>query len=212
MSNQLLDDVAVVIPAFNESTRIQETINELTGHFKNIFVVDDGSKDNTYLLAKSLNCVLIKHPINLGQGAALQTGIIQALMTPHIEYIITFDADGQHSVESAINMAQEIKNSGVDIVLGSRFKDHDPPHMPKKKKLILKLAIAFTRIDSGLNVTDTHNGLRIFNRKFAQSLKLQHAGMAHASEFFSHIQDTNAKWKEYPVQIFYTDYSLRKGQ
>lgn len=206
------DDVAVIVPAFNEESKIAETINELKPHFNNVIVVDDGSSDETYHESLAQGVTSLRHPINLGQGAALQTGISYALLNPKIEYILTFDADGQHSISSALAMAEEIKKVGVDIILGSRFLENTFTNMPSKKKLILRLGIIFTRIDSGLKVTDTHNGLRIMSRNFARSLRIQHSGMAHASEILSHIKDTDADWKELPAQIYYTNYSMRKGQ
>jgi hypothetical protein len=109
-------------------------------------------------------------------------------------------------------MIHEIKTSKVEIILGSRFLEKNAIGMPSKKKIILRLGIAFTRIDSGLKVTDTHNGLRVMNRKFASSLQIKHAGMAHASEILNHIKDVGATWKEFPAQIYYTEYSMRKGQ
>lgn len=212
MRSSHFDNVAVVVPAFNEGKKIFETLKEILEHFKNVIVIDDGSTDNTFQAIKGLKVSAIKHPINLGQGAALQTGIRQALLNPKIDYVLTFDADGQHSLNSALEMILEIQNSGLDIILGSRFLKENLSSVPLKKKLILRLGIWFTRFDTGLKVTDTHNGLRVFNREFAESLKIQNAGMAHASEILTHIKNTKAKWQEFPVKIFYTDYSIGKGQ
>jgi glycosyltransferase involved in cell wall biosynthesis len=212
MEPSKFDDVVVVIPAFNEGTKITETIKEVKNIFKNLVVVDDGSTDNTISLIRELDVIAVRHPINLGQGAALQTGITKALSNSKFNYILTFDADGQHSVDSAVQMVEEIKFHNVDVVLGSRFLKDRAIDMPSKKKVVLRLGIAFTRIDSGLKITDTHNGLRVMNRKFASTLQIQHAGMAHASEILNHIKETGASWREYPAQIFYTEYSMRKGQ
>lgn len=207
-----LDDVAVVLPAFNEGAKIPEIIESLRPYFKNVIVVDDGSTDQTYAISSNTFAIAVKHPINLGQGAALQTGIRKALQSSHIQYILTFDADGQHSLNSALEMVEEIKRSRVDILLGSRFLEKPSSGLPIKKKFVLKMGIMFTRFDSGLKVTDTHNGLRVMNRKFASSLDIRHSGMAHASEIISHIKKVDASWKEFPAQIFYTEYSKRKGQ
>ncbi len=214
MNRAPIGNVAVVVPAYNEGPKISETITELKSFFepRNLIIVDDGSSDHTFQEATATGASVLRHPINLGQGAALQTGITYALSRNDIEYILTFDADGQHSIESAIEMIKEITNSNLDIILGSRFLEETAKNMPNKKKLILRLGIIFTRIDSGLKVTDTHNGLRVMNRKFAQSLSIKHSGMAHASEILNHIKAVNATWKELPAQIYYTDYSMRKGQ
>lgn len=207
-----LENVVVVIAAYNEEKKIAETINDLRRVFTRIIVVDDGSVDQTASIAEKLGVTILRHPINLGQGAAIQTGIKKALTDPDTYYVLTFDADGQHSIKSAREMISVAETSGVDLVLGSRFLDNTHYGMPLNKKLILKLGIVFTRFDTGLKVTDVHNGLRVMNRSFAESLSIQKFGMAHASEILSHAKKINAKWIECPVEIFYTDYSMKKGQ
>ena len=214
MANRnLYSNVAVVVPAFNEASRISTTITDLKNYFSEIIVVDDGSSDGTFDVALSSGVYPVKHPMNLGQGAALQTGIEAALLNPDIEIILTFDADGQHSSESASLLVDEIRKSGSEIVLGSRFcPGSEIVNMPLKKRIILKLAILLTRFDSGLRVTDTHNGLRVMSREFAASLNIRQHGMAHASEILNHVSNTGVRWKEAPVRVYYTDYSNRKGQ
>jgi glycosyltransferase involved in cell wall biosynthesis len=206
-------NVAVVVPAFNEATRISTTITELKNYFSEIIVVDDGSSDGTYDVAFRAGIYPLKHPMNLGQGAALQTGIEAALLNPDIKIIVTFDADGQHSSESASKLVDEMRRSGCEVVLGSRFcPGAERENMPLKKRIILRLAVLLTRFDSGLKVTDTHNGLRVMSREFAASLTIRQHGMAHASEILNHVSNTGVLWKEAPVRVYYTEYSNRKGQ
>lgn len=205
-------DTGIIIPAYNEQSKISEIVKSLQKYFSNIFIVDDGSADNTYHAAKSTGAEVIRHPINLGQGAALQTGLTRALENPNLNYFLTFDADGQHSIESALEMLYLSKKTNVDLVMGSRFLRDTHSGMPQKKKFILKLAVLYTRFDTGLNVTDTHNGLRVMNRNFAKSLSIRKNGMAHASEILTHAKQTRASWLESPAQIYYTEYSIKKGQ
>ncbi len=214
LDKTVLDRVAVILPAFNEGTKISETINDLKKFFceKNIIVIDDGSTDDTFYQANSTGSKVIRHPVNLGQGAALQTGITYALSKNTIDFFLTFDADGQHSVDSALDMVAEIQKTRVDIILGSRFIENQSTKIPIKKQLILRLGVVFTRLNSGIKVTDTHNGLRVMNRRFAESLNLYQSGMAHASEIINQIKSTDADWKEIPAEVFYTEYSRRKGQ
>jgi glycosyltransferase involved in cell wall biosynthesis len=204
--------VAIIIPAFNESEQLGKTLTEVTQHFSIVIVVDDGSSDATFEIARKFEVTVIRHPINLGQGAALQTGIAKALQNSETNFFITFDADGQHSIKSALEMLQVARDSNVDVVLGSRFLNNSYQNMPFRKKVVLKLAIIFTRIDTGLKITDTHNGLRIFNRKFAESLNIQKFGMAHASEILDQVKFTGASWVEAPAHIKYSEYSIKKGQ
>lgn len=210
----LSDKAVIVIPAHNESAQIEKTLSDVKKYFKNVVVIDDGSSDSTFTRVTNSNTICIQHPINLGQGASLQTGI--SFGTKYFstkEYFITFDADGQHSIESAIRMLNLIEEKKCDIVLGSRFIDSaEKKDIPNKKRFILKLAILFTKLDTGLNVTDTHNGLRVMNRKFAESLNIKQSGMAHASEILTFIRESNSNWLEAPAEIHYSDYAKRKGQ
>ena len=89
----------LVIPLYNEGTVVHDVIAEVINTFPNIICVDDGSADASAAEAVRAGAHVARHPINLGQGAALQTGITYALSQPGVEYLITFDADGQHRIE-----------------------------------------------------------------------------------------------------------------
>lgn len=210
---QDLHEIAVIIPSFNEGARVVETIKQLQNTFPNLIVVDDGSSDKSFESIVKTGVIALRHSVNLGQGAAIQTGIEYGLTKKEIEYFLTFDADGQHSLEFALYLVEEIRKNEVDVVLGSRFLNaNHSESLPQKKKLVLKLGILFTRFDTGLKVTDTHNGLRAMSRKFCEELNIKQNGMAHASEILSAIKDGSYTWKEMPVQVIYTDYSKAKGQ
>ncbi len=203
-------DAWVVVPAFNEELVVRETITKLITHFSNVVVVDDNSRDNTADEAHSAGAHVCKHPVNLGQGAALQTGIDYALKND-ANYIITYDADGQHSLDDAIAMYERMSLGDVDVVLGSRFMGRTIG-MSASKHLLLKMAILYTQITSGLKVTDTHNGLRCINRVAARKIRIRHNRMAHASEILNKIGSLGLEYVEIPCTITYTDYSRAKGQ
>ena len=131
--------VAFIIPVFNEQAVIVKTVEKIPEKFLTV-CVNDGSRDDTEIELKRTRALVVNHPINIGQGAALQTGIDYALQFPEIGYFVTFDADGQHSIEDALGMLDTIKKTKVDIVVGSSFlgKAHN---ISLSKKLLLKLAI-----------------------------------------------------------------------
>lgn len=201
---------AVIIPVYNEAKIIAETIKEIPKEYK-VICVNDGSTDHTADEIKKTHAILINHPINMGQGAALQTGIEYALLDPNIEYFVTFDADGQHSIEDVKRMVQHIKTTGVDVILGSRFLGK-AENIGTVKRFVLKLAIKFSNTMSGLRLTDAHNGLRVFNRYVAKNLNITMPDMAHASEIIHRIAEHGFKYQEMPITIAYTDYSKAKGQ
>ncbi len=200
----------VVIPAFNEATVIGDVISGLRARYPNVVVVDDRSEDDTSNVAVAAGAVVIRHPINLGQGAALQTGIRYALQRG-ADCIVTFDADGQHQVEDIGVLLDTHTRTNADVVIGSRFLG-SVKNLPTARRAILKAAVLFMRITSGVKLTDAHNGLRLLTRSAAQRLRITQNRMAHASEIVQQIHDLRLAVAEAPVTIVYTEYSLRKGQ
>lgn len=203
--------VCVIIPVWNEGKVIQKTIRDVLKVYPFVVCVNDGSRDNTAAEIKKTQAILIEHPINMGQGAALQTGIEYGLQHPEVEYFVTFDADGQHNIKGVQKMHKVLVNKEQDIALGSRFMG-STVNMSSFKKAAFRFAILFTNIFSGIRLTDTHNGLRMFNREFAKNLNITMPGMAHASEIIDKIGSGNWRYKEVPVTIRYTNYSKSKGQ
>lgn len=204
-------NVVLVIPAYNEGAAIRATIEAIPDEFPNVLVIDDGSSDDTRAQVSATRATLIRHPINLGQGAALQTGIDVALLDPTLTYIVTFDADGQHRIEDVKDMLAHAEFDDVDVVLGSRFLGN-AINMPKTKRLILKAAVWFSNLTSGVRLTDTHNGLRVIHRRAAERLKLELPDFSHASEIVERIGQQRLSYAEVPVTIIYSDYSRSKGQ
>jgi len=203
-------DTWIVVAAFNESRVIRNVITELVAQWPNVAVVDDGSSDDTAAEAEAAGALVIRHPINLGQGAALATGI-QYCIEIGAEYIVTFDADGQHHVEDIARLVEKASEPNVDIVIGSRFLG-ETRDMPRRRRLVLKAAVLFTRLTTGLKVTDAHNGLRCFTLQAARKIKIAQNRMAHASEILEEIAHHKLRVAELPVTITYTEYSLAKGQ
>lgn len=210
-SGQREPSVWVVIPLYNEGTVISGVIDELRETFDNVVCVDDGSKDDSCVVAANAGARVIKHPLNLGQGAALQTGISYARAQPGATYIITFDADGQHRVIDAISMLELARKNDLAIVFGSRFLDNrtKPGWV---KKVILKTAVWVTNQTTGLRLTDAHNGLRVIRTDAAAAINLHQDRMAHATEIVLQLGRSKMKWEEFPVEVLYTDYSKAKGQ
>ena len=203
----------VVIPAYNEGRVLADVVRELLENNSSyqVVIVDDGSTDNTSVIAGNLSVHLLTHPINLGQGAALATGFEYALQQ-EADIIVTFDADGQMQPADIGLLVDVIINEDVDVALGSRFLTTLPEKMPPIKKNVLKLATVLTKLTTGLKVTDTHNGFRAFKAQALRKLTITQNRMAHASEILSAIARNKLSWREVPVTIRYTEYSKSKGQ
>lgn len=201
----------VVIPLYNEAAVITDVIAGLRRSFVHIVCVDDGSSDGSAALAEAAGALVVRHPINLGQGAALQTGFDYALSHASCDYVITFDADGQHSVEDAVGMLDVARREDVAIVFGSRFLD-DRTRPGAVKRIVLKTAVLVSNLTSGMRLTDAHNGLRVIRRDAAAAIDLKQDRMAHATEIVLELGRTGLPWIEHPVHVLYTDYSKAKGQ
>lgn len=198
------------MPAYNEGAVIASALKPLIERGFSVVVVDDGSADDTSAQARALGASVLRHVVNLGQGAALQTGIDWAL-AQGAALVCTYDADGQHDVKDVQALLDALNSAGADVALGSRFLG-EAGAIPPLRRLVLKAAIWFTRLHTGLALTDSHNGLRAFTRRAVSQFRIRQPGMAHASEILEHIARLGLKYVEVPVTISYTSYSLKKGQ
>jgi polyprenyl-phospho-N-acetylgalactosaminyl synthase len=210
MPGQPSTAIWLVVPAFNEAAVIGRVVADLARHGYRAVVVDDGSTDDTGPKARAAGATVVSHPINLGQGAALQTGITFALRHG-AETIVTFDADGQHRAADVAVLVEALAAANADFALGSRFRG-GAVAMPVSRRLLLTAATWFTRLTTGMAITDTHNGLRAMTRRGASRLALRQNRMAHASELLDQIARSGLPYVEVPVTIEYSRYSLAKGQ
>lgn len=204
-------DVWLVIPVYNEATVIAGVVQEARKAFPNVVCVDDGSRDGSADLIRRSGAHLVRHPVNLGQGAAIQTGVEYARAQPDAQYFVTFDADGQHQVEDVGRMVQRLRDEPLDIVVGTRFHG-DTEHIPFIKRFVLKTVVTLSPTLRRLGLTDAHNGLRVFTKKVADDLNITLNGMGHASQIVEMIARRGWRVAEEPVTILYTEYSMAKGQ
>jgi glycosyltransferase involved in cell wall biosynthesis len=210
------NDVWLVVPLYNEAKVIGDVVRTARTRFPKIVCVDDGSTDQSAARADEAGAVVVRHPVNLGQGAALQTGLAYALTDPDMRYCVTYDADGQHQLADVEDMLERIREGDVRVMFGSRFLD-DRTQAAGLKKLVLQMAVAYTNLTTGTRLTDAHNGLRVLERSVVARLDITQNRMAHASEIVAQIgamrfDGKQVAYAEAPVHILYTDYSKAKGQ
>jgi glycosyltransferase involved in cell wall biosynthesis len=210
MSDTPNSDVWIIVPAYNEGPRLGRTLAALCPLWPNVVVVDDGSTDDTAALAARAPVWLLRHVVNRGQGAALQTGIDFALARG-AGVLVTFDSDGQHDPAEIARLVEPVRAGKADVALGSRFLG-GTVGMPTGRALVLRLGVLFTRVFSQIRVSDTHNGLRAVSRAAAERLHLTQDRMAHASEILDRIHQERWRYVEVPVTIRYFDEALAKGQ
>lgn len=197
--------IFVVMPAFNEEAKIGRVIRGLFEHgYRNVVVVDDGSADATAQQAQLAGATLLRHRINRGQGAALQTGNEYAL-DAGAKVIVHFDADGQFNPKDIAGAIAIMNRQNLDIVLGSRFLDKRSNIPFFKNFFILPISRRINNFLTGLKLSDVHNGFRVLNRYAAQKIKITQDGMAHNSQIPQLIKEHQLSFEEYPVEVFYQE-------
>jgi len=204
-----MDKVFIAIPAYNEEKTIAKVIEDLLqADYKNIIIIDDGSKDETVNIVKKYPVYLCQHQLNCGQGAALRTGTEFALKNK-ADVIVHFDADGQHQVKDINNFIIKIKE-GYDIVIGSRFLGDSYNNIPfTKRYFIHKPAIIFNWFFTGLKMTDAHSGFRALSRKAAKQIRITLNRMAHSTEIPGEVIKNQLKFAEVPIDVIYNDYGQK---
>lgn len=204
--------VWVVMPCFDEAGVLGSVLADLVPLGYSVVVVDDGSAVPAATLVTHPTVRVVRHCVNLGQGAALQTGFDFALRHG-AEYLVSFDSDGQHLASEIASLVEPLRNGVADVALGTRFAMGGAAlNISRKRATVLKLATILSRQTTGLNITDTHNGFRAFTRAAAGRLRITQNRMAHASQILEEVARSRMRYVEVPVTIRYTEYSLKKGQ
>ena len=206
-------DTWLIVPCYNEGAVIGEVLRNALQTFPNIVAVNDGSSDDSATHIHAAGAHLVNHPVNLGQGAAIQTGVEYARAQPGAKYFVTFDADGQHQVKDVVRMVERLRTEPVDMIVGTRFaKGKESAQVPWIKRVVLRTVVLLSPRTRRLGLTDAHNGLRAFNKRVANEMNIRMNGMSHASEIIGMIDSHTWRVTEEPVDILYTEYSMSKGQ
>lgn len=211
----------IIIPVYNEDKKIYSVAHEVIDKGYDVVVVDDFSSDKSADQAKKAGARVLKHFINRGYGAALETGNQYALRAGY-DIIVHFDGDGQHNPNEIEKLVDKIQQGEADVVIGSRFLDYqdcdDSPDLsaqnkvPLARKFLIKLAILFTWMFSGVKLTDAHNGFRAFSALALSKIQCRQDGMSYSSEIIDQIASHNLRVSEVRVTVIYTDYSKSKGE
>ncbi|HCM37606.1 MAG: Glycosyl transferase family 2 [Candidatus Gottesmanbacteria bacterium GW2011_GWB1_43_11] len=204
----------LLIPAFNEAAIIGEVLDGLPRQIHgmgkiDVVVIDDGSQDNTFEIAKRKKVKVFRHSLNLGLGAVLGTGFEYAVNTGY-DFVITVDADGQHQPDDVVNIAKSLLTEKSDIVIGSRSLSKK--NMPLVRRLVNFLSNTLTFLLFNVWTTDSQSGLRGFTKAALKKLKIRSQRMEVSSEIFKEIGRLHLTFVEVPITAIYTDYSLTKGQ
>jgi UDP-N-acetylglucosamine---dolichyl-phosphate N-acetylglucosaminyltransferase len=204
------EKIWIVIPAYNEEKIIGSVIEEIRqAGYANVIVVDDGSSDNTFSAAKKTGIITLRHKINRGKGAATKTGI-EAAKKLDADVIITMDGYGQHDPGDIQKLITPILEKKAEVVLGSRLLNSKG--MPWYKIAHNKIGNAITWYLYGLWVTDSQSGMRAYSRNSAKKINTRGDRYEYDSEVIREIYLYKLKFKEVPIKVRYTEYSMGKIQ
>jgi len=200
----------IIIPAYNEGTRITKVLTKLKKQgYEDVVVIDDGSKDNTSKVSKKAGVKVLRHVVNLGAGAATKTGLAYARINNY-DYAVLIDADGQHAPEEVSKLLKQAPK--YDVVIGSRLIGTETKNMPLIRRFLNKGGSIVTKILFGLYVRDSQSGFKVLNKKAINKIKLTFNGFEFCSEIIGEIKRNKLSFKEIPIKVIYTEESLAKGQ
>lgn len=156
----------IIIPAYNEKSisRVVSSVKELYSDI-DVVVINDGSTDDTAMLAAKAGAKVLTHPYNMGYGAAIQTGYKYAVRNNY-KYLVQIDGDGQHDPKGIKNLLAKIKNGSCDIVLGSRFLGLNSNYRTSIYRFIgIRFFRFILRLFTGLKISDPTTGFQALNHK-----------------------------------------------
>lgn len=155
----------ILLPAYNEEASLPRVLPALFEAYPDfdVLVVDDGSRDATGVIARQCGATVLRHPFNLGYGAALQTGYKRALQMG-APLVVQLDADGQHDPQQLLRLVQPILDDTADLVVGSRFLEPTSYHMSFARSLGRACFRKLAHL-SKLEITDPTSGFQAMNRR-----------------------------------------------
>jgi glycosyltransferase involved in cell wall biosynthesis len=202
----------VILPAYNEATRIQPVIEEIAEKGYKMVIVNDGSSDNTLEVIKASqkkypdSIFIYSHIINRGVGMAMQTGF-EAVLRYDPKFIVNMDSDGQHSAEDLENVLEPLVTGRAQAVIGVRpLKD-----MPLSRNFANSIMNLLTRIFYRVNVSDSQTGFRAITAEALEKININARGYLISSEFIREVNDNNIPFEEVPIKTIYTPETQAKG-
>jgi len=199
--NRVILKVIIGLPAFNEEKNIAPIISKLIEKSYSVVVCDDGSTDMTGTIAEKMGAMVIQHPRNLGYGAAIRS-IFKKSREIDCDILITFDADGQHSISDIKKILEALQKGEADMVIGSRFLE-DSSKIPKYREFGIKTITKLATSTSNSKIKDSQSGFRGYNRKAIEKIMPSETGMGVSTEILIKADRENLKIIEVPINVSY---------
>ena len=212
ISEEYKHSTYVILPAYNEETRVQPVIENIAEKGYNMVIVNDGSLDNTLEVLKESKrkypdqIFIYSHPINRGVGMAMQTGF-EAVLRYDPKYIVNMDSDGQHSVDDLDNVLEPLVSGRAEAVIGVRpLKD-----MPLSRNIANSIMNLLTKIFYHVDVSDSQTGFRALTADALRKIEINARGYLISSEFIREINDNKIPFEEVEIKTIYTPETQSKG-
>jgi glycosyltransferase involved in cell wall biosynthesis len=189
------------MPAYNEARSIQNIIIACKEYVDDVVVIDDGSSDNTAEVAEAAGAYVVKHPQNMGYGAAIKS-CFETARNLNARRMVIIDSDGQHDPAEIPKLLKPLEK-GIDVVLGSRFIEGNSERIPAYRKIGMKVLDIATNTVGGINVTDSQCGFRAYGKKAIQNIRVDSDSMSAGSEILMEIADNNLQFEEVQVNCSY---------
>ncbi|HIE35817.1 MAG TPA: glycosyltransferase family 2 protein [Candidatus Omnitrophica bacterium] len=191
----------IIIPAYNEAQLLECLLRKLKEKNLPIIVIDDGSKDNTFEIAKGSANVVIRNERNLGKGTSLKEAISYLLEKEEFDYVITMDADGQHAPCDIDRFLKEAEN-GEHFVVGNRMDN--PENMPKIRVVTNKLMSFLISQIIGQKIPDTQCGYRLIKREVLEAIVIKTTKFEIESEILIRAAKKGFPIKSIPIESIYS--------
>jgi glycosyltransferase involved in cell wall biosynthesis len=190
------------MPAFNEEKYIAKTITGARTYVDQVLVIDDGSTDATFAIARDLGAIVVRHPKNCGYGAAIKT-IFEKAREMHVDALVIIDSDGQHDPKDIESLISRLRPGDIDIVIGSRFARGTKKEIPKYRIIGMMVLDRFTQLAGADSNSDSQSGFRAYNKKAIDAIRIHGAGMSVGSEILIQAAYNNLKIAEMPIEVRY---------
>ncbi len=202
----------VILPAYNEETRIQPVIEEIARRGYKMVIVNDGSSDNTLKVIMESqrkypkSIYIYSHIINRGVGVAMQTGF-DAVVRYNPKYVVNMDSDGQHSVDDLENVLKPLVTGEAQAVIGVRPLED----MPLSRNFANAVMNFLTKIFYKVDVSDSQTGFRAITNEALKKININARGYLISSEFIREVNDNDIPFAEVPIETIYTPETQAKG-
>lgn len=200
---------AIIIPVYNHGEQVGEVVRQSLTLGLPVFVVDDGSTDSTYQVIEAISGInILRHPVNMGKGAAILTGL-SAAAQKKCNWAITIDGDGQHNPLDATGLLQAVKEGERCIVIGKRQGMEDLANVPWTSTFGRKFSNFWVWVSGGPMVEDSQSGFRLYPLAEVLQLDVESRRYQFEVEILVKARQWGIKTKEAPVSVVYQAKGVR---